>query len=274
MTPCPQCGWLQRFQKLNEGDIRGPGRGADDTSEGKFTPSWIWLVPRPSHPPPTTSSDDPIATTIATNKSALTNDPELVDSMRAHWAKCQARAERYEEEVALTVEEMGRTLRYFEWKRSWWLSLESDRAKSDSPPPADVQHGLRAYAHRQANIYDTLIVSFVNRWRKILLSCGLNPTWLSQYPATTNSPSIQPPCDHPQLEAEPVAQVVDPGSVHVVHKPPSLPSPYPHDEDTDAPLTTDDNENGGHEDDVEDGDGDDDDDEYFVDTANVFAFDD
>ena len=55
-------GWTKRFQMLNEGDACGPGREADNTSEGQFTPSWIWLVPRlgqhppsPQHPPPSMS---------------------------------------------------------------------------------------------------------------------------------------------------------------------------------------------------------------------------
>ena len=54
------------------------------------------------------------------------DEAELADSMRVHWAKCQARVECYEEEVALTIEEMGRTLNYFKWKQSWWLSLASE----------------------------------------------------------------------------------------------------------------------------------------------------
>jgi len=40
--------------------------------------------------------------------------------------RAQARAERYEEEVKLTVEEMGRTLQYFKWKGSWWQSISSE----------------------------------------------------------------------------------------------------------------------------------------------------
>ncbi|KAF9781860.1 hypothetical protein BJ322DRAFT_1010483, partial [Thelephora terrestris] len=175
-------GWMERYQKLDGKDICGPGREESDTSEGKFTPSWIWLVPRLSHPPPA---------------STAASDLELTDSMRAHWAKCQARAERYEEEVLLTVEEMGRTLSYFEWKRSWWLSLQSEREMSDSPPPASVQRGLRAYAHRQANIYDTLIHSFADKWRETLKAHNLYPAWMSRYPATAH------PHDHSQPGTEP-----------------------------------------------------------------------
>lgn len=185
---CP--GWIQQFQKLNESDIRGPGHEEDNTSEGQFVLSWIWLVPRSSDPPPaatTHPSDVPGSeTTTATNEHTAANDTELVDSMCVHWMKCQARAERYEEEVALTIEEMGRTLSYFQWKQSWWFSLGSERAKSNFPPSVGVQHGLSAYAHCQARIYETLVVSFVNRWRTTLAARGYSLVWLSQYPQSAD----------------------------------------------------------------------------------------
>ena len=259
--------WMQRFQELNKSDIRGPGRELDDKSEGQFTPSWIWLVPLSSlpSPPATTLSSDPIAAATPANKPAPAND-ELTNSMRAHWAKCQARAERYEEEVTLTTEEMGRVLLYFEWQRSRWLSLQSEREWSDSPPPADVQHGLRAYAHRQANVYDTLIHSFADRWKKTLLSHGLRPTWLSRYSASPTS--LQQHQDHSQPG-------IDPKSAHVACDPPS-PS-LPTYEDTDSPLVNDveagngnDGNDHDHDHNYEDNDNDDNGGEYVVDDAELF----
>ena len=120
-------GWMQRFRVLANADVKGPGREPDDKSEGRFPPSWIWLVPRLPNAVPGSSPNDPTKTTAVTQDpndepsipTASLDDPELVDSMRVHWAKCQARADRYEEEVQLTVEEMGRTLCYFEWKKGW-----------------------------------------------------------------------------------------------------------------------------------------------------------
>lgn len=235
-------GWSQRFRELKESDIRGPGREESDTSEGQFVPSWIWLVPRLSHPPPTTATpSSPVPdseATTTTNEPTAANDTELVDSMRVHWAKCQARAERYEEEVALTIEEMGRTLCYFKWKQSWWLSLGLQRAKSNSPPPADVQHGLSAYAHRQASIYETLIVSFVNRWRKSLISHGLGPAWLSQYPDAIDPLSSRPSRGHSKPKTGSTAGAT---SCKVAQtecgSPPPAPQQVP--EPVDAPLTSD-----------------------------------
>ena len=205
-------GWTQRFRTLNESDIRGPGRERDDKSEGQFMLTWIWLVPRLSYPPPATTAQDPATTThsspdpegetTTTSEPAPASDEELADSMRVHWAKCQARAERYEEEVALTVEEMGCTLAYFKWKRLEWLSMASERANSNSPPPVDVQRGLSAYAHRQASIFETLTISFASRWRKSLLYHGFYPLWLAQYPDTVDPLSSRPSRGHSQPTAE------------------------------------------------------------------------
>jgi hypothetical protein len=127
--------------------------------------------------------DDP---EVANSISAIVDDPEVDNSMRAHWAKCQARADRYEEEAKLTVEEMGRTLRYFEWKKKQWASLRSERERTTTPPPLDVQQGLYAYSYRQIHVYETLVVSFANRWRKLLTLHGLGKDWLHRYPVATD----------------------------------------------------------------------------------------
>lgn len=276
-------GWMRRFQKLNDSDIRGPGPEDDNTSEGRFVSSWIWLVPRLNNPnpPAATSSDNPDTTATVSDEPTSANDASLTEFMRAHWAKCQARAERYEEEVTLTVEEMGRTLRYFEWKRSWWLSLLSERAQSDSPPPADVQRGLQAYAHRQSSIYSTLIVSFANRWRKILLSHKLRPTWLSQYPDVMDPLSSGPSRGHSRPETKSAKGTVNPQSTRAKGAPSPSPAPQLHSEDADAPLMDsaeagddEDGDNDGGDYGDNDDDDDDDDGEYVVDDAELFDLED
>lgn len=261
--------WMQRFQKLNQTDIRGPGRGPDDRSEGRFVPSWIWLVPNSSSSPSqgdpavtaSSTSNPDNGTTVTSHGNSTTNDAEVADSMRVHWAKCQARAERYEEEVALIVEEMGRTLRYFEWKKSWWLSLRSERAESNTPPPADVQRGLDAYACRQANVYEVLIASCANQWKKLLASQGLTPDWITGYPATTDSLPFHPSTRHsPEQNRLAANPTNDKSSDMDCESNQPIPSP-PHGEDLDAPLTSD----------VENHD---EDNEYTIDEAEVFDIDD
>lgn len=236
-------GWTQRFQKLNESNIRGPGRETSDVSEGRFIPSWIWLVPRldylppaPNHPASRTHAPVPdCETTTTANKDTAADDTEFVNSMRVHWAKCQAQAEQYEEEVLLTIEEMGRTLGYFKWKQSWWLRLASERAESNLSPPASVQRGLHAYAHRQVSIYETLIASFVSRWRKSLLSLGFKPTWLHQYSTVTDSLPSRPSRGHRQPKSDSIADASISEPSDTDNDPPR-PSHAP--EAVDAPLAS------------------------------------
>lgn len=205
-------GWKSYFLELNERDIRGPDREADETSEGRFQQSWIWTVSYPCNsvspdPPPSlvnpTSPHEhqpPSMSTVTSGKGldgSAADEKERDQSHRAHWARAQARAERYEEEVTLTVEEMGRTLQYFKWKKSWWESLSSERAQSSNPPPRSVQAGLHAYAHRQSYVYDKLIALFINRWHSLLSARSLGSSWLSNYPLDTYSaPPARPRRGH------------------------------------------------------------------------------
>lgn len=196
LDPCEKVspGWPKRFQVLEDADVRGPGRSPEE-SEGKYQPSWIWLVAMQTNHGTDPSPDEPGPST-ATDPSTHLDNPEVADAMRVHWAKCQARADRYEEEVQLTVEEMGRTLQYFKWKQAQWLSLQSNRAKSTPPPPIEVQRGLRAYARRQAHVYKTLTISFANRWRKFLVQHDLGSGWLCDYPIATDPLSVRPSRGH------------------------------------------------------------------------------
>ena len=121
-------------------DIRGPGKDDDKASEGKTIPSWIWLIPKcsDSNNPNTVVGDSEVSD--LQNRAA--SGEEIAVSIRAHWARCQARAEHYEEEVALTVEEMRWVLEFFKWKSQWWLELQDARVNSAAPPDPQVQHGL------------------------------------------------------------------------------------------------------------------------------------
>ena len=163
--------------------------------------------------------------------------------------KCQARAERYEEEVQLTVEEMGRTLRYFEWKRDWWSSFVSGgsnvsgefdtSSKSNAPLSAGVQDGLCAYARRQSHVYNDLIASFVSHWRKYLLAHSLGAAWLDNYPPPVDPAPARPSRGHRRSDA-------GPSPVTEVSVKPTISNPRttPHDLDVDAPL------DGGSDDDT------------------------
>ena len=217
------------------------------------------VIPPPLDPLPVPMPhprEDPAAIPVdQESDNALTDSVVNQAFDRVQWAKCQARAERYEEEVELVVEEMGRTLRYFEWKREWWLSFVSDRSdesdasggsnapgtssvpgksnvsdKSDASLPLDVQGGLRAYAYRQSDVYNNLIASFVGHWRKYLVAHSLGATWLTNYPPSLDPTPTRPSRGHRRSD-------VGPSPVAEVPATSSTSEPLiTHDSDTDAPL--------------------------------------
>ena len=254
-------GWKHYFLELKDADIRGPDREIYEKSEGNFRQSWIWTVPNPRPNPthPTPSDSQPSAVDPAfphqrpASSTPTVNEKIQQQSYRAHWARAQARAEQYEEEVGLTVEEMGRTLQYFKWKKSWWQSISSERAQSSNPPPLDVQDGLRAYAHRQSDIYDKLITLYVNDWRSFLLANALGSSWLCNYPVGAHpAPPARPRRGHrksdaglsvatdaPQRPTVPVGSVNSiPGSNTALQESTSQPEApvQTSDDNTDAPL--------------------------------------
>jgi len=92
--------WPPRFLELKDSDICGPGRDEDEPSEGQIVSSWIWVIPKSTQAPNEFTPDD------VTGPAVRVNDPDKTDlsmravsgkevavSIRAHWARCQARAE-------------------------------------------------------------------------------------------------------------------------------------------------------------------------------------
>ncbi|KAG6808040.1 hypothetical protein H0H92_005612 [Tricholoma furcatifolium] len=156
----PSGPWKIRFQKLEPGDIRGPGKEDSDVSNGRFEPSWIWLVPR---------------LPTKTVEVELETEQQLEDSMRIDWAKAKARLSRWEEEVDLVQEEMRRVIQYLAWRAAWWRSRGegSEAVTSDKA----YRSGLEGYAERQANLLDQLAVSSAACWLPVLQKMGIEPAW-------------------------------------------------------------------------------------------------
>lgn len=101
--------WESRFKELVDADLRGPGRNEEnEPSKGRYEMSWIWLVPRGSG--------------FALPEGVMGElDPnEFLTNVKVEWARSQARAERWREEVMLLQEEMRRVIAYFRWKARWW----------------------------------------------------------------------------------------------------------------------------------------------------------
>ncbi|KAI0671900.1 hypothetical protein C8Q78DRAFT_972892, partial [Trametes maxima] len=164
----PDGAWQRTLRVLLDSHLTGPYSDDRTPGDGQREISWIWLVPRDA------ASDDP-------------DDPDEVlqynSSMRAEWAKAKARAERWEEEEELVVEEMRRVLRSFEHQAEFWDSVVQRRAKFSFtiPTPLDIIDGVGAYAWRQARIYRGLLSKFATAWLPLLHQLNIQASWTSQY---------------------------------------------------------------------------------------------
>lgn len=172
--------WRERLQFLHAKDIRGPGKEDDDTSNGRFEPSWIWLVPR-----------------VETAPDMGDSEGQLDDSMRPEWAKSQARMQRWEEEVLIIIEEMRRVIAYCEWKASWWRARGGLRCVAGAGD-VSILEGVEAYAHKQAAMSETLASQCALYWLPALWKQGITPEWGSQFthPASQPVTIIEPDDAH------------------------------------------------------------------------------
>lgn len=157
--------WKKDLQELHRQDIRGPAREAGEKSESLREMSWIWK-------------------TSSLRDNTGINDPDLQPIMRVEWCKATARAERFEEEVELVVEEMRRTLAFFEWSARSWEEMGGVRASEPKISSATVI-GLKAYAVRKATLFRRLIVVFLQDWYECLEHKSLGSDWLTRYPRPT-----------------------------------------------------------------------------------------
>jgi len=157
----PEGDWKERLKELRREDIRGPGRDLGDkkTTNGRFEPSWIWLVQR---------NPTPMSQTEA----------EFNASMKVEWAKTRARMMRWKEEYMIVQEEMRRVLAWFEWKALWWEKQTIGRATGQP----DVLHGASAYAHKQAHIVRCMALRCAVDWLPALRKLGIEPAWSISYP--------------------------------------------------------------------------------------------
>lgn len=100
-----------------------------------------------------------------------------------------ARAERWEEEVLLTQEEMRRILVFLDKKRDWWdlLTLQPGVAIPG------VESGLVAYAHKQAALVEAQANDFAALWLEIFKDYGIPTpqTWPERYRFATHQPDKQ-----------------------------------------------------------------------------------
>ncbi|KAJ7469422.1 hypothetical protein FB451DRAFT_1476206 [Mycena latifolia] len=123
--------WEATLKELTPDDVRGmPERPL----------SWIWLAQRQARKP---------------------GDPEQEDeALRIEWAKTNARAMRWSEEVDLLEEEMCRVLQFLTWQADWWEAQVGRRELPDGPQ----LEGETAYALRQGRLKRKLGAKFTEMW--------------------------------------------------------------------------------------------------------------
>ncbi|TDL22048.1 hypothetical protein BD410DRAFT_815199 [Rickenella mellea] len=148
----PGGAWQQHLHKLMPEDIRGPGHGDEDdiighrrayghgVGQGFHEHSWIWTVSQP-----------------------------LSEGLQSEYAKSKARAERWDEEVILLVEEMRRSVAFLKWRSETWHAQRGSRADA----PQDISLGLDAYAAYQSHMLIQLASRFCRMW--------LNADWARQF---------------------------------------------------------------------------------------------
>ena len=156
----PDGPWSSRLKELKDVDISGPGKDPNDTStsNSRYEPSWIWLVPRATEPGST---------------EAGMGEEEFNDSMRVEWANARARMSRWQEELLIVQEEMRRVIAYHMWKAAWWRERSSLRSGGDST----ILSGLSGYAHKQAAVCSRMAEQCALHWLPHLESRGSTPSW-------------------------------------------------------------------------------------------------
>ncbi|KAI0037791.1 hypothetical protein FA95DRAFT_1585548 [Auriscalpium vulgare] len=155
----PNGNWKDVLRELEDAHIRSPRPESDKPGKSKFEVPWIWTVLKPD-------KRDMVRDEGATEE-------EILDSFRVDWAHARARWKRWDEEIALLLEEMCRAIRDLEHRAAVWQSKAT--ARSDAPD--DIRSGLQAFAQRQACHARDLAHSFVNTWRPLLRANNLPELW-------------------------------------------------------------------------------------------------
>jgi len=193
----PTGDWRKEFQELTDKDNRGPGKelGEKGVGDGRYAMSWIW-----------TSGGD---------HADDSSDQQVNETVRHEWMTCRARADRWREELDLLQEEMRRVIAFLEWKSGWWVGKVGSRSSSAA---ADIQHGVDAYARKQANTYHLLAVSLANQWLPHLLEWKLDITWAKVYPWAIGIAHVQDQCsssiqENPSPSNPAVAEMGHPNTV-------------------------------------------------------------
>ncbi|KAF8127927.1 hypothetical protein EV363DRAFT_1077516, partial [Boletus edulis] len=95
---CKSNTWQTILRQLNRQDIRAMSDLVWGETEGTRKLSWIWYV----------------------DGAAESTDEGALEDMRIEWCKARARAARWSEDIDLLMDEMERTLAFFQWDTARW----------------------------------------------------------------------------------------------------------------------------------------------------------
>ncbi|KAH9899376.1 hypothetical protein C8Q73DRAFT_638342, partial [Cubamyces lactineus] len=186
--------WELEFQVLHDEDVRGVGddepqsvlqrqrqSASSGPGEGRKKMSWIW------------------------NASDTSGNRAHVESLRIEWLKARARALHWKEETELLPEEMRRVLATLQHEASQWQAFATSPIADVS---SEVQEGITAYAHRQAQIRITMRDTFerVCYEQAVAAKGGSGPEWQSKDCSDVEPPAA-PVCD--------VLQPTDKSDLHI-----------------------------------------------------------
>ena len=162
----PSGDWTKEYHELRDEDNRGPLKEIEESGpgDGRYVPSWIWTSP---------------SAMVLPSEGSAAERRELDETARHEWMTCRARADRWMEEEDLLQEEMRRVIVYLDWKSRTWSEKIGIRAGSCTP---DVQHGVDAYARKQANIHREVAMSCARQWLPYLDACGFDTKWAEAFP--------------------------------------------------------------------------------------------
>ncbi|TFK59258.1 hypothetical protein BDN72DRAFT_873066 [Pluteus cervinus] len=139
--------WKKTWLPLSDQDVSGlrnfdegvrPSLIEGQVSVGKRVLSWIWRR------------------SGVVNNTDLRNEGETV---RIEWCKSRARAHRWQEECYLLQEEMRRVKVYFKYRAQEWRAAATT-------PYSIKDEGRRAYAMRQAAVFDSLYIRCISVWKE------------------------------------------------------------------------------------------------------------
>lgn len=100
----------------------------------------------------------------------------LFKDVRVDWARARSRAHRWREECTLLVEEMRRTVVTLVARADEWV----ERAKVGHEVSEDIARGIRAFAHRQANVWSSHAIQCMREWIPFLEKSNITIVWPEQ----------------------------------------------------------------------------------------------